>query len=665
MNRFARVLLVTTLVAAPALTAQSTLTTLFASDNGGLVGGAVHFDLTVLNPAGVVVNRLDINAANPTNTQGNIELWTTSVGGTHVGNQVNPAPGTWTLRARANVVTAGNDNRTVANLDKPVALGPGTYGVTLVYVDIASRYTGTSANPASQTVFANTDIRLDLGTAQNVPFSSGIFSPRVANLTLYYNLLAADVADFSFGVRSGASPLSVAFTDLSRTPSGAISAWAWDFDNDGVVDSTLQNPVANYPACGDYSVRLTVTAPGGASSVTWANLIEVDPLVADFTATPASGPPPLNVQFADTSTIAATSWAWDFDGDGVTDSTQQNPSALFDPGAHGVSLTVTNGCRSDTVTKRITATTDAFQTNNPFNANSFINTQSVVFFDLTVTATEALSISALDVNSYTPVGRPLSINVWLTETTWSGKHTLPDAWRLAGTGTGVTAGANATTEITLERPILLLPGQTYGVGIHYPDSASYYINPPATITTPDLTLTPGAAAYSPNGPFTNQTLFTPRQWMGTLHYLRQSQWPQAGWTWFAEGCAGSLGLSQLRAMGTDRPLLGSTMRLEAANLPIGTGLLLLGLSNTQSVFGALPLPLANLGLPGCTAFVSTDDYLLLAPGPMNSGTLSLTFPANPNLAGLQFFNQVIVLDPGFNNRGAVMSDAFAGLIGSF
>ena len=50
---------------------------------------------------------------------------------------------------------------------------------------------------------------------------------------------------------------------------------------------------------------------------------------------------------------------------------------------------------------------------------------------------------------------------------------------------------------------------------------------------------------------------------------------------------------------------------------------------------------------------------------MNTGTLSLTFPANPNLAGLQFFNQVIVLDPGFNNRGAVMSDAFAGLIGSY
>jgi len=50
-------------------------------------------------------------------------------------------------------------------------------------------------------------------------------------------------AGFSSDVQGGASPLSVNFSDnsYSSDPAGVLG-WAWDFDGDSVIDSTLQNP---------------------------------------------------------------------------------------------------------------------------------------------------------------------------------------------------------------------------------------------------------------------------------------------------------------------------------------------------------------------------------------------------------------------------------------
>jgi PKD repeat protein len=66
--------------------------------------------------------------------------------------------------------------------------------------------------------------------------------------------------DFNATPTSGASPLQVQFTDLtfSSDPIG-VATWAWDFDNDGNVDSNVQNPLHTYTTGGVYSVALTVT----------------------------------------------------------------------------------------------------------------------------------------------------------------------------------------------------------------------------------------------------------------------------------------------------------------------------------------------------------------------------------------------------------------------
>lgn len=53
------------------------------------------------------------------------------------------------------------------------------------------------------------------------------------------------------------------FSDLSY---GAFVSWSWDFDSDGIVDSTEQNPEYEYLESGDYQVSLSVS-DGDFSSV--------------------------------------------------------------------------------------------------------------------------------------------------------------------------------------------------------------------------------------------------------------------------------------------------------------------------------------------------------------------------------------------------------------
>ncbi len=72
--------------------------------------------------------------------------------------------------------------------------------------------------------------------------------------------------------------------------------------------------------------------------------------VADFSGTPTTGTPPLDVAFTDLSQNTITTWDWDF-GDGNT-STMQNPVHTYnDPGLYDVKLTVIGPGGTDSLTK--------------------------------------------------------------------------------------------------------------------------------------------------------------------------------------------------------------------------------------------------------------------------------------------------------------------------
>lgn len=91
-------------------------------------------------------------------------------------------------------------------------------------------------------------------------------------------------ANFSATPLSGYAPLTVAFSDLST---GVPTTWKWDFDNDGIIDSELKNPVHIYEEPGVYSVWLRVQNPfTGTDEMTKQNYITVTELVLpDYTYT--------------------------------------------------------------------------------------------------------------------------------------------------------------------------------------------------------------------------------------------------------------------------------------------------------------------------------------------------------------------------------------------
>ena len=75
------------------------------------------------------------------------------------------------------------------------------------------------------------------------------------------------------------------------------------------------------------------------------------PPAAAFTANHTVGNSPFTVQFTDLSTGVPTSWSWDLNGNGVADSTLQNPVHTYGAGIYTVSLTATSASGSTTHTK--------------------------------------------------------------------------------------------------------------------------------------------------------------------------------------------------------------------------------------------------------------------------------------------------------------------------
>ena len=157
-------------------------------------------------------------------------------------------------------------------------------------------------------------------------------------------------ADFSVTPTKGEVPLEVQFTDQSV---GEIDEWQWDFDSDGLVDSTLQNPRYIYNEAGTYSVLLTVSNSGGSDYESKINYLEFFlPCKVDFIAETTEVQGVKDIKFADLSQGNITGWSWDFDNDGVVDSTEQNPTYSYTRnGDYTVTLTITGPSCELSITK--------------------------------------------------------------------------------------------------------------------------------------------------------------------------------------------------------------------------------------------------------------------------------------------------------------------------
>jgi PKD repeat protein len=192
-------------------------------------------------------------------------------------------------------------------------------------------------------------------------------------------------ADFSCESTVGVVPLTVEFTDEST---GEIASWAWDFNDDGEVDSTEQSPIHEYGTAGTYTVSLEVTGPGGFHTETKVDLIAVSaPPAADFTADRVAVIVGQAVTFANNPAggVLPLSYQWDFNNDGIWDSTAQNPSYVYSAaGTYTVILKVTDSAtNSDTETKTGYITVYSVpQANFSAGRTSVVVGQSVQFTNL-------------------------------------------------------------------------------------------------------------------------------------------------------------------------------------------------------------------------------------------------------------------------------------------
>lgn len=76
------------------------------------------------------------------------------------------------------------------------------------------------------------------------------------------------VAAFNQDSISGSAPLTVQFSDASQY----ATQWEWDLNNDGTIDSTIQNPEFTYTKAGRYTVQLTAINVDGVRSQTTSTI---------------------------------------------------------------------------------------------------------------------------------------------------------------------------------------------------------------------------------------------------------------------------------------------------------------------------------------------------------------------------------------------------------
>jgi hypothetical protein len=145
---------------------------------------------------------------------------------------------------------------------------------------------------------------------------------------------------------------------------------------------------------------------------------------------------------------------------------------------------------------------------------------------------------------------------------------------------------------------------------------------------------------------------------------RGSATAPASHTPFGAGCAGSAGTPDIALVPGREPWIDDTLELAITRLPPGQPAALnLGFSRASWQGLALPFPLGAIGMPGCDLLVGPDLTCPLA-NPAGSATFPLRIPFDPRYIGLPFFDQALVLDPGANALGVIVSNGGAGKVGA-
>nr|OEJ79746.1 hypothetical protein A5482_09015 [Cyanobacterium sp. IPPAS B-1200] len=167
----------------------ASLTTLFNRNNNGDPGGAVYFNLSVgANP--ITITGFDTNTEETSTATSGFEVYTRS--GTAQGFETSSTG--WTLASNGTITPLGVNNSSPVTLNNNITLEANTlYGIALKMPStVIHSYTdgtcSTSYTFVGNCGYQNGDLTLLLGSANNTPFSSSAFSPRIWNGTIFYDV---------------------------------------------------------------------------------------------------------------------------------------------------------------------------------------------------------------------------------------------------------------------------------------------------------------------------------------------------------------------------------------------------------------------------------------------------------------------------------------------
>jgi hypothetical protein len=166
-------------LSSPARAQCSSLTTLFATNNGLGGNSQIFFDLQVNNAAGVTIDSIDTNTSVSVGTAFTVTVFVKS--GSYVGNDTNSSA--WTQVSTGNGTAAGTNQPSVVDLTD-FTLAPGAWGVAFGFTTAGAAYT--DGNGSNQ-MYSNADVTLTAGMSHSVWWAGSAFSPRVWNGTIRYN----------------------------------------------------------------------------------------------------------------------------------------------------------------------------------------------------------------------------------------------------------------------------------------------------------------------------------------------------------------------------------------------------------------------------------------------------------------------------------------------
>ena len=187
-----------------------------------------------------------------------------------------------------------------------------------------------------------------------------------------------------------------------------------------------------------------------------------------------------------------------------------------------------------------------------------------------------------------------------------------------------------------------------------------------TVFAKPVTVTKGQTLYLTFWNAANPVTASLKQGVAVAHYTRTvtSSWTagSAMWTFKVDCLTAGGAVPLLSGQGT--PTLGSKFAAHLAQTPAKTATVFL-LGDSRSRWGALPLPLelAFLGAPGCKALASGLLQIPLLVSTSGTAQAPFVIPNLRELAGDRLFMQALVLDPGANKFGLVVSNGLEIRIG--